>query len=42
VNVDNILTVPKELIEPDPIGRIGEATCRRLDAAIRWALDIRY
>ena len=42
VNVDNILTVPKELIEPDPIGRLGEATRRRLDGAIRWALDIRY
>ena len=42
VNVDNALTVPKDLLEPDPIGRLGEAASRRLDAAIRWALDIRH
>ena len=41
VNVDNVLTVPKELLEPEPVGRLGEAADRRLDAAIRWALDIR-
>ena len=42
VNVDNVLTVPKDLLEPDPIGRLGEAASRRLDAALRWALDIRH
>ncbi len=42
VNVDNVLTVPKDLLEPDPIGRLGEAASRRLDAAIRWAVDIRH
>ena len=41
VNVDNVLTVPKELLEPDPIGSLGAAARRRLDAALRWALDIR-
>lgn len=42
VNVDNVLTVPKELLEPDPVGRLGEPATRRLDAALRWALDIRH
>ncbi len=42
VNVDNVLTVPKELLEPNRIGRLGEAATRRLDAALRWALDIRH
>jgi hypothetical protein len=42
VNVDNVLTVPKELLEPDPIGHLGEAAIRRLDAALRWALEIRH
>ncbi len=41
INVDNVLTVPKVLLEPDPIGRLGEIPRRRLDAALRWALDIR-
>jgi mRNA-degrading endonuclease toxin of MazEF toxin-antitoxin module len=41
INVDNLLTVPKVLLEPDPIGRIGEIPRRRLGAALRWALDIR-
>ena len=41
VNVDNVLTVPKELLEPEPIGRLGDAANRKLDGAIRWALDIR-
>jgi hypothetical protein len=39
--VDNVLTVPKELLEPEPIGRLGDAANRKLDGAIRWALDIR-
>jgi mRNA-degrading endonuclease toxin of MazEF toxin-antitoxin module len=42
VNVDNVLTVPKELLEPERIGRLGEAATRRLDAALRWALEIRH
>ena len=42
VNVDNVLTVPKEALETEPIGRLTETTRRRLDAALRWALDIRH
>ena len=41
INVDNLLTVPKVLLEPDPIGCLGEIPRRRLDAALRWALDSR-
>jgi mRNA-degrading endonuclease toxin of MazEF toxin-antitoxin module len=42
VNVDNVLTVPKEALETEPIGRLTQTTRRRLDAALRWALDIRH
>ncbi len=42
VSVDNVLTVPKEMLEPEPIGRLGESATRQLDAAIRWALDVRH
>jgi len=42
VNLDNVLTVPKELLEPDPIGHLGDSASRRLDAALRWALDVRH
>jgi mRNA-degrading endonuclease toxin of MazEF toxin-antitoxin module len=41
VNVDNLLTVPKDLLEPGPVGRLEKASRRRLDEALRWALDIR-
>lgn len=41
VNADNLLTVPKERLDPDPVGALGIPASRRLDAAIRWALDIR-
>ncbi len=42
VNVDNVLTVAKESLDPDPIGRLGEKARRELDGALRWALDIRH
>jgi mRNA interferase MazF len=41
VNVDNVVTIPKDLVELEPIGRLGDRARRRLDAALRWALDIR-
>jgi mRNA-degrading endonuclease toxin of MazEF toxin-antitoxin module len=41
VNVDNVLTVPKELLDADPIGRLTSSSRRNLDQALRWALDIR-
>jgi mRNA interferase MazF len=40
INVDNVLTVPKELLESTPIGDLGGTASRRLDAALRWALGI--
>ena len=41
VNLDNVLTVPRELLEPEPLGRLGPRASARLDAALCWALDIR-
>jgi hypothetical protein len=36
------MTVPKEALEAEPSGRLTQTTRRRLDAALRWALDIRH
>lgn len=41
VNLDKVLTVPKEQLEPEPVGRLGPRASARLDAALCWALDIR-
>jgi mRNA-degrading endonuclease toxin of MazEF toxin-antitoxin module len=41
VNVDNVLTVPKGSLDAEPIGELSAVSRRSLDAALRWALDIR-
>ena len=42
INCDNVLTVPKADLDPDPVGRLGEVTRAALDRAMRFALDIVY
>ena len=42
INCDNVLTVPKADLDPDPAGRLGEVTRAALDRALRFALDIVY
>lgn len=41
-NCDNLLTVPKDVLDAEPVGRLGPAGVRALDKALRHALDIRY
>lgn len=42
INCDNVLTIPKLDLDPDPVGRLGEVTRAALDRAMRYALDIVY
>jgi mRNA interferase MazF len=42
INCDNLVTVPKSLLDRRPAGRLGRAKRVELDQALRYALDIRY
>ncbi len=42
INCDNVITVPKLDLDPDPVGRLDEVTRAALDRAMRFALDIVY
>lgn len=42
VTCDNLLTVPKDLLNARPVGSLDEVTRAQLDRALRYALDIRY
>jgi mRNA interferase MazF len=42
ISCDNLITVPKRLIDPDPIGGLGLAKRVELDRALRYALDIAF
>lgn len=42
ISCDNLLTVPRTALDPEPVGRLDEATRARLDRALRYALDIVY
>lgn len=41
-NVDNIQTVPKRALDPEPAGRLAGRRSRELDAALRFALGIKH
>jgi mRNA interferase MazF len=40
VNVDEIVTVEKRAVDPDPIGALGPVKLRELEAAIHYALTL--
>jgi mRNA interferase MazF len=42
VTCDNLITVPLELFDGDPVGRLDHAARIRLDHALRYALDVQY
>lgn len=42
VNTDEILTIQKRRLDPDPIGSLGPVKLRELEAAIHYALDLRH
>ena len=37
---DNVMTVPFDALDPDPVGRLDEVARAQLDRALRYALDI--
>jgi len=42
VNCDNVITVPKAVLDPVPVGRLGLHKRPALDRALRYALDIQF
>ena len=42
ITCDNVITVPKDALDPAPVGRLNLAKRVELDRALRFALDIAY
>jgi mRNA interferase MazF len=42
ISCDNVITVPIEDLDDEPVGRLDEPTRAALDIALRFALDIVY
>lgn len=42
ISCDNLLTVPVDVLDARPVGRLDLDARVRLDRALRYALDIRY
>lgn len=42
ISCDNVVTVPAELLDDEPVGQLTETARAALDAALRYALDIVY
>jgi mRNA interferase MazF len=42
INCDNLLTVPINLFDPEPVGHLDLDRRIRLDEALRYALNIEY
>lgn len=42
ISCDNVLTVPRAVLDHDAVGRLDEVKRAELDRALRYALDIRY
>ena len=42
ISCDNIITVPVDALDREPLGRLDEVKRAELDRAVRYALDIIY
>jgi mRNA interferase MazF len=42
ISCDNVLTVPKAVLDSEAVGHLDEVKRAELDRALRYALDIRY
>ncbi len=42
ISCDNVITIPAEVLDHDPVGHLDGVTRAQLDAALRYALDIVY
>ena len=42
ISCDNVITIPVDALDDEPVGRLDEITRALLDRALRFALDIAY
>jgi mRNA interferase MazF len=42
ISCDNVITVPIDTFDDEPVGHLDEVTRSQLDQALRYALDIVY
>lgn len=42
INCDSLVTIPKDLLDAEPVGRLELRGRIGLDQALRYALDIQY
>ncbi len=42
ISCDNLITVPRTVLDLEPVGRLDLEALVRLDRALRYALDIQY
>jgi mRNA interferase MazF len=42
ISCDNVITLAKDDLDPDPVGTLDPGTRSRLDRALRYSLDIIY
>ena len=42
ISCDNVITVPLDAFDTQPVGRLGPEARMQLDRALRYALDIQY
>lgn len=42
ITCDNVITVPIEILDPEPVGQLDEIARAEVDRALRFALDIIY
>jgi hypothetical protein len=42
ISCDNLVTIRRERLDAEPLGRLGREKRVQLDRALRYALDIRY
>jgi len=42
ITCDNVVTIPRAVLDPAAVGRVGPPTRAALDRALRYALDIQH
>lgn len=42
ISCDNVITIPQGELDEEPVGHLDEIARARLDAALRYSLDIVY
>lgn len=42
INCDNLVTIPKSRLDPQPVGQLDPGSRAALDRALRYSLDIIY